>query len=196
MLSPSLPLLALGNPGPWHLFGWPVLASMATSQSHSPASPILPEPNEGRGGGNSTLPSLQLLLSSCSPLILQAQAASYPCRGLDTGLGVAHVPAAMHSRPRHWKPSLKKAKMGSICISQFIHKHCKPRLLVLLPCLRQPGKPSGMALTHSALEQNKRVSSRALHKVGHSPASKSCARAQGRTKPWGGDTRAVLQPPG
>lgn len=114
---------------------------ISVSQPSQPgcSARTLPQPNERRSRGNSTLPSLQTSpLQLQTPLLLRAQAASYPCRRLDTGPGVAHAPAAMHSRPSHQEPSLKKAKIGSICISLFIHKHCKPRLLVPLPCLRQP----------------------------------------------------------
>lgn len=176
------------------------LLSAATSQRHSPASlaallGCCPSPM--RGGAEAIPPCFHCNFSSpaADPSPSAGTGRSYPCRRLDTGLRVAHAPAARYSRPSHQEPSLKQAKISSVCISQFILKRCKPRLLVPLPCLQQP-KPSRMALTHSALEQNKRVSPRALHKVGHSPASKSWARAQGRTKPWAGDTRAVLQPPG
>lgn len=146
---------------------------------------MLPQPNERRSRGKFhpafTATSLQLQI----PLLLQAQAASYPCRRLDTSPGVAHVPTATHSRPSHQAPSLKKAKIGSVCISQFLTSAVNPDCWSPFHVSEtaDSGKPSRMALTHSALEQNKTVPPRALHKVGHSSASKDCARAQGRTKP-------------
>lgn len=111
---------------------------------------MLPQPSERRSRGHSTLPALQLLLS-------RGRSNSSCRHRLDTDPGVAHVPAATRSRPSHWEPCLKKANIASICISQFIHKHWKPRSAGApsTSLTVDSGEPARIALTHSVPEQNK-----------------------------------------
>lgn len=119
---------------------------------------MLPQPNERRSGGHSTLPALQLLLSrdksnsSCRHrLSLTPAQGCIPTRGWHMCL-LPHAPD-----PATGSLASKRQTLVSICTSQFIHKHWKPRPAgapSMSPTVIS-GEPSRMALTHSASEQNK-----------------------------------------